>query len=168
LRFLNTSFYVKIKPCFSASRVKGFHAFTYPTSLPETRNNAMRINQMDIVFIKQLQIDTVIGVYEWEKSIQQRLFVDLELSTDISAAAKNDDIRQTLDYAVISQRVKQFVTAKPLELIETVAEQVAHLLLTEFATTAVKVTVCKPDALSDAQTVGVTIMRSQKTNKGNN
>lgn len=115
---------------------------------------------MDIVFIKQLQINTVIGVYEWEKNIQQRLLVDLELSTDIRLAAANDDIRQALDYAVISQRVQQFVTAQPIELIETVAEKVAELLLTEFATSVVKVTVCKPDALSDAATVGVTIERS--------
>ncbi|CAM3747258.1 dihydroneopterin aldolase [Rheinheimera salexigens] len=115
---------------------------------------------MDIVFIKQLQINTVIGVYEWEKNIQQRLLIDLELSTDIRIAAANDDIRQALDYAIIAERIKQFVTAKPIELIETVAEQVANLLLTEFATLSVKVTVCKPDALSDAQTVGVTIIRS--------
>lgn len=115
---------------------------------------------MDIVFIKQLQINTVIGVYEWEKNIQQRLLIDLELSTDIRIAAANDDIRQALDYAIIAERIKQFVTTKPIELIETVAEQVANLLLAEFATLSVKVTVCKPDALSDAQTVGVTIIRS--------
>jgi 7,8-dihydroneopterin aldolase/epimerase/oxygenase len=122
---------------------------------------------MDIVFIKQLQINTVIGVYEWEKSIQQRLLLDLELSTDIRAAASSDDIRLALDYAVISQRVQQFVTAQAIELIETVAEQVAELLLTEFTTEAVKVTVCKPDALADAETVGVTIKR-HKIDRGDN
>lgn len=121
---------------------------------------------MDIVFIKQLQINTVIGVYEWEKCIQQRLLIDLELSTDIRSAAASDDIRQALDYAVISQRVQQFITAKPIELIETVAEQVADMLLTEFATSVVKVTVCKPDALAHAETVGVSIMRS-KSGRGN-
>lgn len=115
---------------------------------------------MDIVFIKQLQINTVIGVYDWEKTIQQRLLLDIELSTDIRAAAANDDIRQTLDYAVIAQRVEQFITAQPLELIETVAENVAALLLSEFATSQVKITVCKPDALAQAATVGVCIVRS--------
>lgn len=116
---------------------------------------------MDIVFIKQLQVDTVIGVYDWEKTIQQRLLLDLELSTDISNAAEHDDIRQTLDYAVIAQRVTEFITAQPLELIETVAERVAQLLLSEFATIRVKVSVQKPDALKQAETVGVTITRSR-------
>ena len=116
---------------------------------------------MDIVFIKQLQVDTVIGVYDWEKTIQQRLLLDLELVTDIRNAAQQDDIRQTLDYAVIAQRVIALITAQPLELIETVAERVAQLLLNEFATTQVKVSVQKPGALEQAETVGVTIVRSR-------
>ncbi len=70
---------------------------------------------MDIVFVKQLAIDTVIGVYEWEKTIQQRLFFDLELTTDIRAAASDDDLRLTLDYAVVCQRVTALVQAEPVE-----------------------------------------------------
>ncbi|GAB2908845.1 dihydroneopterin aldolase [Rheinheimera gaetbuli] len=114
---------------------------------------------MDTIFIKQLQVDTVIGVYDWEKNIQQRLLLDIELKTDIRQAAAEDNIGQTLDYAVIAQRVTQLITAQPLELIETVAENVAKLLLSDFSTTQVSVTVYKPDALSQAQTVGVSIVR---------
>jgi 7,8-dihydroneopterin aldolase/epimerase/oxygenase len=114
---------------------------------------------MDIVFIKQLQIDTVIGVYEWEKTITQRLEIDLELATDIRQAAAQDDIRLTLDYAVISEKVTALVSAKPIELIETVAEKIAQMLLSDFATTAVRVKVCKPGAVPAAANVGVLVSR---------
>ncbi|MDX1392339.1 MAG: dihydroneopterin aldolase [Rheinheimera sp.] len=116
---------------------------------------------MDIVFIKQLQVDTVIGVYDWEKSIQQRLFLDLALTADLRHAAGTDDIKLTLDYAVIADKVTKLITAQPIELIETVAERVATMLLDEFATSKVEVTVNKPCALQQAQTVGVHIVRSR-------
>lgn len=114
---------------------------------------------MDMVFIKQLQVDTVIGVYDWEKTIKQRLLLDIALATDLRAAADSDDIRLTLDYAVISERVIKLITAQPIELIETVAERVAQMLLQEFATSRVDITVCKPGAVAQADTVGVQITR---------
>mgnify|MGYP005839291003 CR=1 FL=1 len=114
---------------------------------------------MDIVFIKQLQVDTVIGVYDWEKTITQRLVLDITLTHDQRAAALGDDLRQTLDYAVISEKVIALITAQPIELIETVAERVAQLLLAEFATSQVEITVSKPGAVAQAQAVGVKITR---------
>jgi len=125
----------------------------------DTEFNATRNQKMDIVFIRQLQIDTIIGVYEWEKTIMQRLEIDLELATDIRQAAAQDDIRLTLDYAVIATRVQQLICAEPIELIETVAEKIATMLLEQFATTAVRVSVCKPAAVANARTVGVQISR---------
>lgn len=116
---------------------------------------------MDIVFVKQLAVDTVIGVYAWEKTIQQRLMFDLELTTDIRAAASADDIRQTLDYAVVCERVSTLVQSAPVELIETLAERISAMLLSEFATTQVMVQVDKPGAVPAAQTVGVRIVRSR-------
>lgn len=116
---------------------------------------------MDIVFIKQLQVDTVIGVYDWEKTIQQSLFLDLALYTDLQQAAAADDIKLTLDYAVIAEKVTKLITAKPIELIETVAERVAAMLLAEFATDKVEVSVSKPGAVAQAETVGVKIVRSR-------
>lgn len=114
---------------------------------------------MDIVFIKQLQVDTVIGVYDWEKTIKQRLLLDISLATDLRAAARSDDLRLTLDYAVISEKVISLITAQPIELIETVAERVAEMLLKEFATSQVEIRVCKPGAVVQAATVGVQITR---------
>lgn len=114
---------------------------------------------MDIVFIKQLQVDTVIGVYDWEKTIKQRLLLDITLAADQRAAASSDDIRLTLDYAVIAEKVTALITANPIELIETVAERVAQMLLQEFATSQVEIRVCKPGAVAQAETVGVQITR---------
>lgn len=116
---------------------------------------------MDIVFIRQLQVDAVIGVYDWEKTIRQQLLLDLELTTNTQQAALSDDLRKTLDYAVIAQQVTELIQAEPVGLIETVAERVAQLLLAGFATTHVKVTVSKPAAVPTAQTVGVSIVRSR-------
>ena len=116
---------------------------------------------MDIVFIKQLQVDTVIGVYDWEKTLSQSLFLDLALHTDLRQAAAADDIKLTLDYAVIAEKVTALITAQPIELIETVAERVAAMLLAEFATSKVDVTVYKPGAVPQAHTVGVNIVRSR-------
>ena len=116
---------------------------------------------MDIVFIRQLQIETVIGVYDWEKTMLQRLEIDLDLATDIRQAAAGDDIRLTLDYAVIAEKVQKLVCAGPIELIETVAENIATMLLQEFATQGVKVRVCKPGAVANAANVGVEICRGQ-------
>lgn len=114
---------------------------------------------MDTVFIKKLCIDTVIGVYEWEKSIQQRLELDLALNCDTRQAAASDDIRQALDYSVIAAEVTELVQREPIELIETVAERVAEFLLQNFATSRVQVTVSKPGAVPTAETVGVCIER---------
>ncbi|CAM5225207.1 7,8-dihydroneopterin aldolase [Alishewanella longhuensis] len=81
------------------------------------------------------------------------------MAADQRAAANSDDIRLTLDYAVIAEKVTALITAQPIELIETVAERVAQLLLQEFATSRVDITVSKPGAVAQAQTVGVQIIR---------
>ncbi len=117
---------------------------------------------MDKVFINQLQVDTVIGVYDWEKEIQQRLLLDLEMDWDISKAAETDDYQYALCYETVSNRLVELVSAKPIELIETVAEMVANCLMHEFNVTKVKVRVNKPDAVKLAVNVGVEIVRTKE------
>lgn len=116
---------------------------------------------MDIVFVNQLQVDTVIGVYEWEKNIRQTLVIDLQMATDIRQAAAGDDLAHTIDYAVVCEKVQQLVQAQPLELIETVAENIASLVLQQFSARAVMVRINKPGAVKTAATVGVEIRRGQ-------
>ncbi|TAA47221.1 dihydroneopterin aldolase [Corallincola spongiicola] len=115
----------------------------------------------DLVLIQGLRIDTVIGVYQWEKEIWQTLVLDLELACDVAPAAAADDIQQALDYAAISDRLTAYVSGMRVELIETVAERCATLLLEEFAVVGVRLTVNKPGAVPQAESVGVRIVRGQ-------
>ncbi|WP_199609428.1 dihydroneopterin aldolase [Flocculibacter collagenilyticus] len=115
---------------------------------------------MDKVFITQLKTDTTIGVYDWEKKIKQSLYFDIEMLTDTSVAAKNDDIKAAVNYAEVSEKVTKYVESRAFELIETVCEQLAQLILTSFNVQQVTIKVDKPGAVENAQSVGVEITRS--------
>nr|WP_286009735.1 dihydroneopterin aldolase [Salinicola sp. S1-1-2] len=109
--------------------------------------------------IEGLTLETVIGVYDWERVIRQRLELDLELATDIRAAARDDDLSHTLDYAAICERLSAFADANAHGLVETFAERVAALLIAEFGVRRVRLTVRKPGAVAAARAVGVRIER---------
>jgi len=114
---------------------------------------------MDIVFIKQLEVITTIGVYEWEKSLQQKLYFDLEMAFDNRPAALNDDINLALNYFSVSEVVSQFAQKNHFELIETMAERVAALIMEQFSVPWIKLTLHKPGALPKATSLGVQIER---------
>lgn len=116
---------------------------------------------MDSVFIRDLRVDTVVGIYDWERRIRQTVSLDLDMGTDIRAAAASDRIEDTLDYKAVAKRVAQFVSAQQFQLVETLAEKVAALILDEFKIRQVKVTVHKPGAVSGSKSVGVSIERAQ-------
>jgi len=117
---------------------------------------------MDLVFINQLVVETTIGAYEWEKTIKQTLKLDIEMAWDNSAPAENDDLALALDYATVSQRLTSWFSEQKIELIETAAERVATILLTEFSIQWLKLTIHKPDAVANASGVGVIIERGSK------
>lgn len=116
---------------------------------------------MDTIFIDQLSIDTVIGLYDWERRIRQRVLLDLEMDFDIRAAAATDDVAKTLDYKALSKRVIAFVEASEFELVETLTERVAALILDEFPVTRVTLRLDKPHALRGARGVGIRITRER-------
>ena len=113
----------------------------------------------DIVYIAGLTVETVIGVYEHERDIRQKLIVDLELHCDTRAAGASDDFRDALDCDAISSRGSDFIKASSYQLIEAVAENTAALLLREFSVQSLKIKVSKPGAVSIADDVGVIIER---------
>jgi len=117
---------------------------------------------MDIVYIKGLRTDSVIGIHDWERGIRQELVVDLELSTDNRAAAATDSIAQAVDYEAISRRVLAFVEASDFQLIETLAERVVELIMAEFQVPWVRLCLGKPGAVAAAADVGVVIERGQR------
>lgn len=114
---------------------------------------------MDKVFINDLRIDTIIGIYEWEREVRQTVSLDLEMAHNISRAAETDDIQFALNYKAVAKRVIAFVETSQFLLIETLAETVAQLIMTEFAVPWLSLTLHKPGALRGAQSVGVKIER---------
>lgn len=118
--------------------------------------------QPDSIFIEKLTFLASIGVFEWEKEIEQKLELDLELSTDIRPAAASDDLHLTLNYAAISEDVINLAKSQHHDLIETLAEKLATRLLKNFATNQVTLTLRKPGAVPAASNVGVKITRQRK------
>jgi dihydroneopterin aldolase len=114
---------------------------------------------MDIIFVKNLQLQAVIGCLPWERAIKQALLLSIELKVNTQTISQTDDIEQALDYAKICQRITAFVERSEYKLIETLAENIAQLLQTEFSVTALCLTLEKPGALPNAQTVGVKLER---------
>lgn len=114
---------------------------------------------MDLVFIRQLQIETVIGIYDWERTVRQRIVLDLDMATDIRAAAASSNIADALDYHAISTRLDEFVSGRAFELIETIAEECAQLVQCEFGVPWLRLSVSKPTAIPAAREVGVIIER---------
>ncbi len=116
---------------------------------------------MDTIYIEGLKIDALIGIHDWEQDTRQKLVIDIEISWDISDAAQTDDISFACNYASISECVTTFVASSHFQLIETLAEQTAQLVLKEFSVPKLKLRVSKPGALSNAENVSVSIERKQ-------
>lgn len=118
---------------------------------------------MDIIFITDLRADAVIGIFEWERSIKQTISVDLELSADIKRAAATDKIEQALNYKAISKRVEAYISTSEFHLIETLAENIAKVIMIEFDVPWLRLTLHKVDALSNSSDVGIKITRGTET-----
>ena len=117
---------------------------------------------MDIVYVRGLEVKTVIGIYDWEREIKQPITVDLDMARDNSRAALTDDIADVLDYKVVCMRVAEFIEKSELKLLEKMAEDIATLVMTEFMVPWIRVKIGKPAALTGARAVGVIIERGNR------
>lgn len=116
----------------------------------------------DIIFINELRIETVIGIFDWERQIKQTVVLDLELATDISKAAVSDHIDDTIDYKTLTKKVITFVEASEFQLVETLAERVCELVRNDFNVAWVRLKLNKTGALRGARDVGILIERGQR------
>jgi len=116
----------------------------------------------DIIFISELRIETVIGIFDWERQIKQTVVLDLELATDIRKAAESDHIDDTIDYKTLTKSVIAFVEQSEFQLVETLAERVCELIRNDFAVAWVRLKVNKPGALRGARDVGILIERGSR------
>ncbi len=116
---------------------------------------------MDIVFIRDLRIETVIGIYDWEREIKQAVILDIEMGADVAKAASSDHIDDTLDYKAVAKRLIGFVEESEFQLVETLAERCAQIVREEFGVEWVRLTLNKIGAVSGARDVGVVIERGE-------
>lgn len=117
------------------------------------------ITVMDIVFIEELRIDAVIGIYDWERRVRQTLSFDIEMAFDNTLPAASDDIALTLNYKDVSKRLIDYVGASSFGLVETLAERCAAIIREEFGVAWVRLKLSKPGAVRGAKAVGVRIER---------
>ena len=117
---------------------------------------------MDIVFIKQLKLDTIIGIHDWERENTQRIILDIEMGCSITSAAHSDNISDCIDYFTVCERMKQLADNHSYQLVESFAEQASQIILCEFMAQWVKITLDKPNAISEASGVGVIIERTRQ------
>ena len=116
----------------------------------------------DIVFIEDLRIQTVIGIFDWEREITQTVSLDLDMAFDIRRAGETDQIEDTLDYKSVAKRLISFVEASEFQLVEALAEHCARIVLEEFPVKWVRLKLSKPGAVRGSSAVGVIIERSRK------
>ncbi len=121
---------------------------------------------MDIIFLHDLRVETVIGVWDWERKIRQTVAIDLDMSADIRKVAGSDSVDDTLNYKLVAKRVQQFVADSSFQLVETLAEKIAEIILGEFDVAWVRVKVNKPGAIRGARDAGVLIERGTRSDAG--
>ncbi len=117
---------------------------------------------MDKIFLNELKVDTVIGIWDWERKIRQTVVIDLEMSADIAKAAATDNVDDTLNYKLVAKRIQSFVADSSFQLVETLAERIAGIVRDEFDVEWVKVRVNKVGAIRGSRDVGILIERGQR------
>jgi len=116
---------------------------------------------MDIIFLRELKVTTLIGIYEREKLVPQTLQLDLDIALPDSRACHTDDINDALDYAEVAQHIQSVLSEGHFSLLETLAEHIAQIILRDFKAPWVKVSVAKLQAIRNCKMVGISIERSQ-------
>ena len=124
------------------------------------RAGLWRRNKMeDLIYIKDLRVQTIIGIFGWEREVRKEVSIDLEMTFDCKRAAKTDAIEDTIDYKKITKGIIKFVEESEFQLQETLAEGIADLVKNEYKVDSLKLRVSKPGALRHAEDVGVIIHR---------
>ena len=117
---------------------------------------------MDIIFLGGLEINTIIGIYDWERETKQTIVLDIEMACDISKAAETDNIEHTLDYKTVSKRIISFVEESQFFLVEKLIIEIANIIRHEFNVPWVRITLNKKGAIRGASDVGIIIERGEK------
>jgi dihydroneopterin aldolase len=117
---------------------------------------------MDIVYIRDLRIETIIGIFDWERRTRQTISLDIDMAADIRKAAASDDIKDALDYKAVAKRLIQFVEESDFQLVETLSERIAGIIMQEFKVPWVRICLNKKGALRGSRDVGIIIERGSR------
>jgi dihydroneopterin aldolase len=117
---------------------------------------------MDKIFLRDLKTEAIIGIFDWERQVKQTVLIDLELSADVRKAAITDSIEDTLNYKRVAKRLLEYVDTTSFHLVETLAENIAMLVIEEFHVSWIRVTLNKPGAIRGSRSVGIVIEREKK------
>ena len=117
---------------------------------------------MDLIYLHDLKVDCVIGIWDWERRTTQTMTIDIDIAVDVQKAAATDRIEDTLNYKAVAKRVIAFVGSSQFQLVETLTEKIAELILVEFQAPWVRVAVNKRGAIRGATDVGVIVERGRK------
>ncbi len=117
---------------------------------------------MDIIFLREVRINTVIGVYEWERQVPQTIELDLDIGIPSEQPCHSDNIGDTIHYGVVVDRLRSILAEQHFLLIEALAEHIAHVIREEFGAPWVRVSVTKLGILAGVKRVGVIIERGHR------
>lgn len=117
---------------------------------------------MDKIFIRGLKVETIIGIYDWERTLVRPLIFDIELGFDTREAASSDRMRDSIDYAAVGQTVKDIALSLKPQLLETLAEKIARALFDQFPILSLRLVIDKPGAIPDVKGIGVEIDRRRE------
>jgi dihydroneopterin aldolase len=117
---------------------------------------------MDTIFLSGLTTECIIGIWDWERRVRQKVIVDIEMAADIRRAAATDSIDDTLDYKRVSKRLLEFIGDSQFQLVETLTERIAEIVVREFGVTWVRVRLNKQGAIRGARDVGIQIERRRE------
>ena len=120
----------------------------------------------DIVFIEDLRIDTIIGIYDWERKVKQTIALDIEMAADNTRPAETEDIDDALNYKAVAKRMIAFTEASQFQLVETLAERLVEIILAEFGVPWCRLKLSKLGAVTGSRSVGVIIERGHRADQG--
>lgn len=118
---------------------------------------------MDIIFLSEFRAETIIGIYPWEREIPQTIQLDLEIGLPHSKAGISDDVADTIDYGKVVERIQQTLVEKHFSLVEALAEYLAKLVMEEFGSPWIKISITKLNMVRGVKRLGITIERGEKS-----
>ncbi|WP_086930914.1 dihydroneopterin aldolase [Agarilytica rhodophyticola] len=119
---------------------------------------------MDTVFIENLAVNAVVGIFDWERAVPQQIIINIEMASDVSKAAQSENINDALDYSLVARRTSEFIVSSQFLLLETLAEKTTSLIMAEFNVPWLRFSCTKTQAMRNVSGVGVRIERGERPN----